>query len=633
MFRKIAFSLFFCAAIISLGCSNESNSAQDNPPCEEGDSQCEGTSQQNCVPEECTFPAHSVAKCVDDACDFDCEEGYEKDGNSCAAVNSGPVCGDHKCEGDETCTSCEQDCGKCEAEPSCGDHKCEGDETCETCEQDCGKCEAKPSCGDQECNGDETCETCEQDCGKCAAEPSCGDQQCNGDETCETCEQDCGKCEIKPSCGDKQCNGDETCETCEQDCGKCDPCGNHTCDADETYASCKADCMSKHPCANGCPAKMAFLYVGVNSKDDTTHKYKYYNDLTVEEIDAFGLTDFVITTAYSYRTDDDTDKLSKERIQVSKKYVDMILNSTNGENKHVWITVPAWKIPSCKDVSNNMKTFYDKVTTDTKKYIDDLRAALGEDIWNNHVKGIYIPYESVVFSDCMKFDTSNLYSNNHLKMFKDISDYVRTAKTADGKTWKAKSMLWSPYMVKNDNYWYGAEYKCRFNTAMGYAINKTDIFDLVVIQPGHYFSVIYQEKLSSGETKVIQKKDGQTANMHAIKQSIVGQAFVYPEIDGCDKTKCAACSAGKVVGDTKTSKTKIGVQMEIDWEFTDTKSTNYKKKQDLYQQTVDCFNNKTDIISGYDKNKYTFSYYWGAKGSTFSQLQAKVREFYGVEPF
>lgn len=54
--------------------------------------------------------------------------------------------------------------------------------------------EPETSCGDEECNGDETCETCEADCGECEVEPSCGDEECNGTETCDTCEEDCGEC-------------------------------------------------------------------------------------------------------------------------------------------------------------------------------------------------------------------------------------------------------------------------------------------------------------------------------------------------------------------------------------------------------------------------------------------------------
>jgi hypothetical protein len=74
-----------------------------------------------------------------------------------------------------------------------------------------------PYCGDASCNGDETCATCEADCGACPE--TCGDESCNGAETCQTCPGDCGAC--PPSCGDGTCNGTETCSTCPQDCGSC----------------------------------------------------------------------------------------------------------------------------------------------------------------------------------------------------------------------------------------------------------------------------------------------------------------------------------------------------------------------------------------------------------------------------
>ncbi|MFH1850682.1 MAG: S8 family serine peptidase [archaeon] len=76
-----------------------------------------------------------------------------------------------------------------------------------------------PSCGDGTCSGEETCSTCEADCGTCV--PFCGDGSCNGAETCNTCTTDCGAC---PSCGDGICSGDESCTTCEADCGACSDC-------------------------------------------------------------------------------------------------------------------------------------------------------------------------------------------------------------------------------------------------------------------------------------------------------------------------------------------------------------------------------------------------------------------------
>lgn len=57
-----------------------------------------------------------------------------------------------------------------------------------------------PRCGDKICNGDETCSTCSQDCGECEEpEPYCGDGSCNGNETCSSCPSDCKECYIPPT--------------------------------------------------------------------------------------------------------------------------------------------------------------------------------------------------------------------------------------------------------------------------------------------------------------------------------------------------------------------------------------------------------------------------------------------------
>src|SRR3989339_238075 len=124
-------------------------------------------------------------------------------------------CGDGSCNGLETCSTCETDCGVCIAPPSCGDGSCNNGETCSTCENDCGACLI--TCGDGLCNGTETCSTCALDCGSCL--PVCGDFVCNGLETCRNCPLDCATC--PPVCGDSTCNDSESCSTCETDCGIC----------------------------------------------------------------------------------------------------------------------------------------------------------------------------------------------------------------------------------------------------------------------------------------------------------------------------------------------------------------------------------------------------------------------------
>jgi hypothetical protein len=62
-----------------------------------------------------------------------------------------------------------------------------------------GCCEAGETCllqnfcGDGSCNGDETCSSCQQDCGQCPS-PKCGNGVCDPGETCSCCPSDCGGC-------------------------------------------------------------------------------------------------------------------------------------------------------------------------------------------------------------------------------------------------------------------------------------------------------------------------------------------------------------------------------------------------------------------------------------------------------
>jgi fibro-slime domain-containing protein/LPXTG-motif cell wall-anchored protein len=86
-------------------------------------------------------------------------------------------------------------------------------------------------CGDQTCNGQETCDSCQLDCGECPV-ATCGDGIVN--QTSEECDGQAGvpehytcttECTLQyvPWCGDQTCNDEETCETCSNDCGLC-PC-------------------------------------------------------------------------------------------------------------------------------------------------------------------------------------------------------------------------------------------------------------------------------------------------------------------------------------------------------------------------------------------------------------------------
>jgi fibro-slime domain-containing protein/LPXTG-motif cell wall-anchored protein len=89
-------------------------------------------------------------------------------------------CGDGTCNGRETCGTCAIDCGECPV-AKCGDgiinqtsEQCDGQSGVTEhyiCTSEC-ILQYVPYCGDKVCDNDETCTTCEGDCGLCPCDPN-----------------------------------------------------------------------------------------------------------------------------------------------------------------------------------------------------------------------------------------------------------------------------------------------------------------------------------------------------------------------------------------------------------------------------------------------------------------------------
>ena len=139
-----------------------------------------------------------------------------------------PVCGDGMCNGLETCSTCEMDCG------------CPAGKTC-----DGGTCAVK--CPDGECDVTETECGCPEDCGVCAG--CCGDGKCkvgtsdfecgqNGAECadCTSALMSCVEKQCQCECFDGQCCSQEDKCNCAADCG--DPCAGKECGDDGCGGEC-----------------------------------------------------------------------------------------------------------------------------------------------------------------------------------------------------------------------------------------------------------------------------------------------------------------------------------------------------------------------------------------------------------
>lgn len=138
-------------------------------------------------------------------------------------------CGNDFCEQTESCSSCAEDCGRCDYANCTEDGECYSGHCVH------GACWNAPTfCGDFFCDASENCSSCLLDCGECAL----GDGICeNQTEGCQNSPADCGIC----SCGNGVCSGDENFDNCWEDCGY-NPCGNGVCEAGETQQTCSEDC-------------------------------------------------------------------------------------------------------------------------------------------------------------------------------------------------------------------------------------------------------------------------------------------------------------------------------------------------------------------------------------------------------
>jgi len=182
---------------------------------------------------------------------------------------------------------------------------------------------------------------------------------------------------------------------------------------------------------------------------------------------------------------------------------------------------------------------------------------------------------------------NNLLAHPQIKLFNDVKNYVKAA----SGSFNGKELLWCPY------YGYGP-YEAAIIKDVGYVANTTDIFDTVILQPAHF---------SQGNL---------LANLDAIRETI---RFGYMTWRRNEQNVCLP-----VV--TKTSNTQFGCQMEVDGKYFTTPAT-YRPR---YQAYEDYFNNVINPIPTFNKHNYLFSYYIGAKGSYFYELQQIARAFLGV---
>lgn len=193
-----------------------------------------------------------------------------------------------------------------------------------------------------------------------------------------------------------------------------------------------------------------------------------------------------------------------------------------------------------------------------------VKEVLEKEIWDNNVKGIYFSLEDIVTAYYTKFDPACPEEDFHSPMVYSMRK-VSQAAHAYGK-----ECLWIPY--------YHAA-ACS-HTNMGHVVNRTDIFDTVIIQPSYFF------------------RAERTPELELVKACVEQQQVIDAD--------------GSVIGGEKTSKTVIGFEMEIDSQFFD--QQDYHDRYWAYEKTFGQF-----------VGKYPTAYYAGCPDTTVkvAELMAK----------
>lgn len=105
--------------------------------------------------------------------------------------------------------------------------------------------------------------------------------------------------------------------------------------------------------------------------------------------------------------------------------------------------------------------------------------SVGKNIWNNCVKGIYLNMERIY--ENMDYNISVDKNNcKGVKVAKDVSDYVHSNLNLN--------MLWIPYYQEATE---------DIVKSMAYMVARTDVFDIVIIQPSYYLGIYSEENLDA----------------------------------------------------------------------------------------------------------------------------------------
>ena len=304
--------------------------------------------------------------------------------------------------------------------------------------------------------------------------------------------------------------------------------------------------------------KKLFLYVGYKKPGE---KYLPYSASDLEVADT--VDEFVLTCGNYDGYLADSTRMNE--------YVNDIFNlaktviETTG--KFVWLGLPCPPQPkrtiTIAEYTGYANKYINEFITPIQNKLKSLIADNGYDYYYNYVQGFYMNDEHVrryhySYTDPtldpdddenhdedygVDTDTSNLLAHPQIKMYSLISDKLKTSEFG----WK--KLLWVPYAGVGKNY----------DTTfidIAYIANTTNIFDTVLLQP-----VVYEGyDPNKADTASILK------NLDVIRNSMNMQEVRTRDAAGNTNNRVVA----------KTSSTKIGCQMEVDYKYLSQTSQNRK---------------------------------------------------------
>jgi hypothetical protein len=356
---------------------------------------------------------------------------------------------------------------------------------------------------------------------------------------------------------------------------------------------------------------LLFVGIGYDPTHVSTNPYPRYSDSDLLQIinspSSLGTQEFVIlggdagygftecitqtdidsistqgSTVYNYLGKTDSDALTTFSAGVKTLYTTLIKTQSsrtldNFAQAQVELATRIWAINSNVKIWFSLPYIPDagiffayKFNDPFKQLIDNIKSRVSSTAWSNNVIGFYYGTESVT-QWYTKFDVSNTvdFNNPVVNNMNAVSSYVHGY---------GKKFLWIPYYMDGTD-----TSTSDLPRRLAWVSCTKNIFDYVDLQPRYYFHSTL------------------TNNLNLVRSCVLNNTIV-------DKN-------GNPIIVSKTSNTQIGVEMEID--------LNYSKDSGWFSR----YNQYEDNFSGFRGTKH-ISFYCGDRDSLMDgSVYNKVKSF------